>query len=289
EELKASIGSNGVRMPIEVFALEEPRGDKVWGLISGYRRLYALRELFEYSELARFAEVPALVRPFRSTAEAMVAVVGENALRAGLSPWERGRIAVAARDAGAYPTVEAAVEGLYAAANRTKRGRLRGLARLVEELADALHAPERLSERQALRLADAVQAGHAPMLREVLAKIDPARQWPALAEVLAEIARLEELELSGDPRTPRRGRRAAPERRKVARLKGRRELSGRGCVLTVTGPDATEALAAAIMAQIQASASKSSERRGLIQADLQRAVGDGRAGGQEGQAGGMGE
>src|SRR5690606_34114057 len=44
EELKASIGSNGVRMPIEVFALEEPRGDKVWGLISGYRRLYALRE-----------------------------------------------------------------------------------------------------------------------------------------------------------------------------------------------------------------------------------------------------
>src|SRR5690606_35053246 len=49
EELTASIGSNGVRMPIEVFALEEPKGEKVWGLISGYRRLYALGELYKMS------------------------------------------------------------------------------------------------------------------------------------------------------------------------------------------------------------------------------------------------
>ena len=44
-------------------------------------------------------------------------MVEENEIRADLSPWERGRIAVTARDAGLFDTIAAAVERGYADLN----------------------------------------------------------------------------------------------------------------------------------------------------------------------------
>src|SRR5690606_1048138 len=88
----------------------------------------------------------------------------------------------------------------------------------------------------------------------------------------------------------RGGRHGVPKQRKRAGLVGRRESLARGWALTVTGPDATEALAAAIMARIKWQFDPSwSEGQSSEEADLQRAMRDGRAGGQERQAGGMGE
>ena len=45
EELKASILAPGLRMPIEVFELADPDGPRRYGLISGFRRLAAVRAL----------------------------------------------------------------------------------------------------------------------------------------------------------------------------------------------------------------------------------------------------
>jgi len=247
-ELKLSIARGGVRMPVEVFALEEARGEVAWGLISGYRRLWALRELHEATGQARYACVPALVRTRVGEAEALAAMVAENALRAGLSAWERGRIAVAARDAGAYPTVAAAVEGLYGSAGQAKRGRMRALARLAEEMDGALPAPEAMSERLALRLAQAVQAGNGAMIRAALGGVPAAGQGAALEAVLGAIAGAEEV-VGGAGLA--RVRRVAARRREVSRLTGRWERLAAGWAFTVTGEDATEALAAAVMARIR--------------------------------------
>src|SRR5690606_19391079 len=129
---------------VEVFELAAPRGQMVWGLLTGFRRLYAVRALHAATGMARFAEIPAVVRPRMGEAAALAAIVAENEVREGVSAWERGRIAVAARDAGAFAAVEAAVEGLYPSAGPVKRGRMRALARLAEALEGALPAPERL-------------------------------------------------------------------------------------------------------------------------------------------------
>ena len=65
----------------------------------------------------RYATIPAFVRAPMQVAAALAAVVEENEVRAPLSAYERGRVAVAARDAGLFASVEAAV------ARRRRRSR----------------------------------------------------------------------------------------------------------------------------------------------------------------------
>jgi ParB family chromosome partitioning protein len=253
DELKWSILRAGVRLPIEVYPLEAPDGELAWGLISGYRRLTAVRALHELTGKARWTEIPAFVRPRVGEAAALAAMVAENALRAPLSAWARGRVVVAARDAGAFGTVEAAVEGLHASAGYAKQARLRSLARLAEALEGALPDPEGLSERQALRLAQAVEGGHAGVLRAAFAGVAAGAQGRVLGEVLADIAAAEAPVEAGPRGVARRvpGRRRARVVR-LARLVGRRERLAEGWALTVTGADATEAFAAAVMAWLRA-------------------------------------
>jgi len=51
-------------------------------------------------------------------------MVEENEIRAALSPWERGRIALLAHRQEVFGTIEEAVARLYPAAPRMKRARL---------------------------------------------------------------------------------------------------------------------------------------------------------------------
>ncbi len=105
-ELEASIAASGLRQPIEVFPLEAPRGDARYGLLSGFRRLHAFRTLHETTRQDRYATIPAFLRDRTSLASALAAMVEENEIRAGLSPFERGLVAVTARNQGAYPSIE---------------------------------------------------------------------------------------------------------------------------------------------------------------------------------------
>jgi ParB family chromosome partitioning protein len=179
----------------------------------------------------------------------MVAMVEENEVRADLSAWERGRILVAARDQGVFTTLDEAVDKLFPAANKSKRIRLRQLATLVDELDGHLHAPETLSQRNALRLAEACQRGRADLIRATLRELPRAlrpAQWDALAPILRE---MEETPDAGPSHAARPGR---PRRLSKPHpgLVIRREKTRSGYALHFSGPDATDDLLDAVFYEI---------------------------------------
>lgn len=233
--LRASLQAHGQRTPVDVADL----GGGRFGLISGWRRLTALRALLAETGEARFATVTALVRQPGSAAEAYVAMVEENEIRAGLSYWERARIAVRAVEAGVFPDDRAALQRLYAAASRARRSKIGSFAGLVRALDGVLAFPAALAERQGLALAQALAAdpGLAARIAARLAAdppADAAAERAALAAVLA----------------PRRAAGAAPaaEIRPGLRLKA---APGR---IVLTGPAADAALAARIARLLAAGA-----------------------------------
>lgn len=199
DELKLSIRMNGVRTPIEVTRIEGG-----WGLISGWRRLTALLAL-QAEGLEGFDTVPAIIRSPRDAGAAYAAMVEENEVRAQLTPYERGRIAVVAAGQGAFRDIEGAVAGLYASASKAKRSKIRSFVVVHEELGDLLTFPTELSEKMGLRLAAAIKDGFGDALRAALATgqgTDPATEVALLERVLArhEAETCPDLSRGGRPR-----------------------------------------------------------------------------------------
>ena len=245
-ELRASILASGLRQPVEVFALAEPSGPNLYGLISGYRRLAAFRALAE--DGLPFAEIPAFLRAPGTLEAALAAMVEENEVRAETSPWEKGMIAVTATRAGLSPTLDAAIAALYPRANVAKRSRLRALAHVADALDDLLIAPESLSQNRLLRLSAALRAGFAEVLRAALEEShasEPAAQWALLQPVLLEAEQSLKDELPYAPGRPRRVLRPR------ASLTIRRELAPEGWVLRFTGRDATGPLLESVLDEIE--------------------------------------
>lgn len=160
-ELKSSIASHGLRVPIDVFALEQGG----YGLISGFRRLMAVRDLHGPD-----ASIRAILRAPVDASDAYVAMVEENEVRSDLSHYERGRIAVLAVGQGAFPNVREAVRTLFAAGSKAKRSKIQSFAMIHEELADLMMFPTALGERLGLRVAAALKAGQGEVLRQALAQ-----------------------------------------------------------------------------------------------------------------------
>lgn len=152
EDLIASMRERGQQMPIEVSALPGGR----FGLISGWRRLRALRHLHEETGEARFAQVLALPRAPESMAEAYRAMVEENEIRASLSYYERARIAALAAEARVYRDARAAIAGLFAAASRAKRSKIGSFLTLWQALDGRLRFAPAIPERLGLALARAI-------------------------------------------------------------------------------------------------------------------------------------
>jgi ParB family chromosome partitioning protein len=245
-ELRRSILDHGLRLPVELFPLpNQPRPDgRLYGLISGYRRLFVFAELAETDPA--FAAIPALIREGLDAAAAYRAMVEENAVRAPLSPWETGRAVAVAVAQGFHPCVETAADALHPGATRQKRARLRAVARLFQELDGLLATPERISENRLMDLSEAWRAGYADAIVAALeatagGRLRPAsadRQWAALAPLLDE--RAEERANPG-ARSPCPGR---PRRVLEPRpgLVIRRERTADGWLLRFTGPEATSPL-----------------------------------------------
>ena len=202
EELKTSIRANGLRLPIEVVAMEDGR----YGLVSGWRRVTALLALQE-EEPGAWATVKAIIRPPYEAGALYTAMVEENELRAQVSPYERGRIAVVAARLGAFPDTETAIETIFAAASKAKRSKIRSFAYVHDELGDMLAFPTDLSERNGLRLAYALREGYGQQMRGALfdAKATgPAMEWAALEPIVAAaeaVERLPDPSRGGRPRT----------------------------------------------------------------------------------------
>lgn len=146
-----SLTARGQQTAIEVTELGTGR----YGLISGWRRLKALRHLAANG--VGTETVLAIIRSPREQADAYLAMVEENEIRAGLSFYERARIVVRAAEAGVYPSDRTALAGLFAAASRSKRSKIGSFVRIVRALDPALHYPSALSERAGLALAQAIE------------------------------------------------------------------------------------------------------------------------------------
>ncbi len=247
-ELRLSIAASGLRMPVELFPLSEPRPPHRYGLLSGLRRLHAYQALHELTGDDRYTAIPAFLRAPGTMAEALAAMVEENEIRAALSPWERGRIAWLAHRQEVFGTIEEAVAKLYPAADKFKRSRLRSLARLAEELDGFLTNPERLSLRQALRLEAALRAGFGDVIRTALEESradNPQAQWQLLLPILTEAETPPPETPTPRPGCPRRISRPRPG------LTIRREQTRDGYTLHFTGNLATSGMIDDIFDEIE--------------------------------------
>jgi ParB family chromosome partitioning protein len=257
EELKHSIAVSGLRLPVEIFEIADPGDGPKFGLLSGFRRLAALRALEAETGQREFRTIRAILRHPGSVAGAYLSMVEENEIRASLTPYERGRVAVLAVQQGAYDAVEQAVNGLFHAASKGKRSKIRSFALVHEELGDMLAFPEHLSERAGLRLAAALRAGLAGRLREALATghgTDADAEW----EIMEPIVEIAEAEIrpparGGRPRTRKAA--PAPDSPGVYRLDNgvtiRRESDSKGYYIRLEGRHVDSDMIDTIMFEIK--------------------------------------
>lgn len=191
--LTESLRAHGQRTAIEVVdhgAGAVPR----YGLISGWRRLSALRALHVETGEARFATVLAVLRRPETAGDAYVAMVEENEIRAGLSYYERARIAAKAVEAGVFTSPKQALQQLYANASRSRRSKIGSFLSLYSAFGDALRFPESIPERLGLALAMRVEAepGFAANLTRGLAGAMPETaeaELAALTQSLKPVAK----------------------------------------------------------------------------------------------------
>ncbi len=183
-ELKNSIAAHGLRLPVEVFRTD---GTTPFGLISGYRRINAIRELYLLTRDEQYASINAIIRDPDTIGGTITAMVEENEIRASLSHYERGRISVIAAQQGMFASIEAAVAQLFNAGSKAKRSKIRSFALIFEELGDMLEFPESLREKDGLRIATVLRAGAESRFREVLSSTQAGtakEEWAHLEMVV---------------------------------------------------------------------------------------------------------
>lgn len=149
QSLMASLRARGQQSPIEVTEIEPGR----FGLISGFRRLTALRRLYAEAGEERFAKVHALVRSPDTAEAAYVAMVEENELRVGLSYFERAHIVTRAVEEGVCSSEKQALNSLFGSASRAKRSKIKSFLSVVKALGPNLKFPNAIGERLGLELA----------------------------------------------------------------------------------------------------------------------------------------
>ena len=230
--LMDSLRARGQQTPIEVVELDKGR----FGLISGWRRLCALRRLHAGDAQGGFGTVQALLRRPETAADAYRSMVEENEIRVGLSYYERARIVARATELGVYGDTSAALSGLFGAASRAKRSKIGSFLRLYLALDDRLRFASAIPERLGLALVRALEADPdlTAKLRERLRKIvaDSASAEIALLARALPKAQKQSLTVPLDtkikvPSTPAAGRSLPPDVR-VESGSGRFALLGYG-------------------------------------------------------------
>lgn len=204
EALKDSIRTRGQQTPIEVTDL----GGGTYGLISGWRRLRALKELHaDTGGLQRFGVVQALQRLPADRPAAYVAMVEENEVRADLSFYERARIVVHAVGAGVFETEKQALQTLFSSASFSKRSKVKSFMPLVQALDEVLRYPAQIPERLGLALSKALAADDrfGPRLRQSLRAgqdMSPEQERRVLEQALAPAPQDRSKPEKTDPKPP---------------------------------------------------------------------------------------
>ena len=257
QELRDSIAANGLRLPIEVFAISgADEGDARYGLLSGYRRLMAMRGLLGLAGDPVYGTIRAIVRPRPGTDSAYVAMVEENEVRAELSHFERGRISVIAAQQGAFLNTEDAVNRLFATSSKAKRSKVRSFATIFEELGDMLNFPDALTEKRGLQLSQALNQDSEGMLRDGLANGQPQNadeEWALLDSVMQGMkASPPDPRRGGRPRTnPVTGWNNAETLVTSAGISIRKQQDSKGYVIRLEGAKLDDDLINSLLAKIQ--------------------------------------
>ncbi|WP_424973088.1 ParB/RepB/Spo0J family partition protein [Dinoroseobacter sp. S76] len=250
--LKESLRSRGQQTPIEVVDL----GAGQFGLISGWRRVTALGELHAETGEDRFARVQALLRTPETAEAAYTAMVEENEIRVGLSPYERARIVAKAVEQGVFPTHKRALQGLFAAASRAKRSKIGSFLTVVAALDGVLRFPGSLTERLGLRLSKALEADPelARTLRTRLRKTpaeDAAAEAALLEAALSASVAAPKGRAQSSPKPPAPSRSASGAEEIRPGLYLRSGGTDHAATLTLSGPQVTPELRAALTAWLR--------------------------------------
>ena len=163
-ELTSSISNRGQQTPIEVVRT----GPDSYGLISGLRRMYVLKDIGAPDALA-------LIRSPDYASDAYVAMIDENELRAQISFYERANIVAEAAAANVFPNVRSAIAYLFDPVSSAKRSKIARFVIVRDALHDALTFPAAIPEKLGLALANALEAdtGLATRIRDALRKTPP--------------------------------------------------------------------------------------------------------------------
>jgi hypothetical protein len=225
--LKGSIAARGQQMPVELVDLGRDATPR-YGLISGWRRMAALKALHADTGEARFATARAVLRRPDTAAEAYLSMVEENELRVGLSYYERAQVAARATDLGVFETSQDAVLGLFPTASKAKRSKINSFVRIFRVLDPVLAFPDQIPERLGLRLAKALDAGQGAKIYTGLQEGGP---FPDPAAELARIEKILAIKTGSKPHN----------RVEKSTYPGGVTLSGAKRALTLKGPgvDAT--------------------------------------------------
>lgn len=236
ETLKASLRARGQQTPIEVVE----RGYRNYGLISGLRRLTALRDL--ETERGEPGDVLAFVRTPETAADAYTAMVEENEIRVGLSYFERANVIVRSVSEKVFRTEKEALSTLFASASASKRSKIKSFIPVVTEIGGFLHFPNAVGERQGLALAARIAAEpeFARRLRDRLRKRTPESAEEEQATLTRALAG------TGEEKSPPAAKGAA-RAAQAAEAPGITVKRGRGAI-TVSGAGLT----GAHMAEIEA-------------------------------------
>lgn len=182
--LTASLTDRGQQTPIEVVRLNSGE----FGLISGLRRVEALRLLGE-------KDVLAFVKNPETSQDAYVAMIEENEIRANLSFYERAHIAFATVGQNVYPNPKAAVKELFAHAPKAKRSKILKFVTVCETLGRTLKFPCAIPEHLGLKLAQAIEADR-QLVSQIVQDLKKSPRTDA-----AEERRILEAALKGAPQT----------------------------------------------------------------------------------------
>lgn len=229
--LRASLKARGQQTPIEVVDLGEER----FGLISGWRRLQALRTIGA-------EHVNAIISPPRDAPDAYVAMIEENEIRVGLSYFERARIVVKAVEAGVFDSDKTALQTLFSSASRAKRSKIKSFIPVASTLGGALKFPTQLGERMGLQLSKALLSDpYAP--RRMLSALSAAQPANAEEELHALNEALKQgLETKEKPMVPQASKALG---RPVVPVRGI-HLSTKGNSITLKGDRVTPQLYTAL-------------------------------------------
>lgn len=151
--LMNSLRARGQQTAIEVIKLPLPKGVFTHGLISGWRRLTALRRLYAETKDPKFAKVRVRTITPQNAQAAYVAMVEENEIRVNLSLYERARITIHAMRVSVYPTRRIALRGLFGSTTSSRRSKIGTFIAVVDAFDDMLKFPTAITEKLGLSLA----------------------------------------------------------------------------------------------------------------------------------------